>query len=530
MANIETFKFDKGVISKLKGLDIGKNWPIVYLIENGREIYIGQTLHAYIRAKEHLKNPDRNRLDKIHIISDSEYNLSATLDIESNLIQFTAADGNMTILNSNSGIVGHNYFDKQKYLAKFETIWQQLMDTKLVKKSLPVIKNSELFKYSPYKALTEEQLDIVKQLVKEIEVGKTNTYIVNGGPGTGKTILATYLFKFLKEQENTKNLEVGLVVPMTSLRDSIKKVFKNIKGLKASMVIGPSDVVKKKYDILIVDEAHRLKQRKNITNYKSFDDINKLLGLGPSGNELDWIIKNSRLRILFYDQNQSIRPSDIRPELFMLANAKSYDLRNQIRIGSGEDGDKYINFVESLFDGQNISPVRFDSYDFRIYDDIHKLVNDIKILDKKYGLSRMVSGYAWEWQSKNNPNQHDIEIDGLKFFWNSVNQNWVNSENAINEVGCIHTVQGYDLNYTGVIIGPEFSYDFQKKSFVVNIDNYKDMNGRRGIDDPEELQRYIVNIYKTLMTRGMHGTYLYIVDDNLRKYFSNITERRFEYA
>lgn len=123
------------------------------------------------------------------------------------------------------------------------------------------IENSDLFKYSPYKALTVDQKIIADELVKEIKSGKYKSYIINGDPGTGKTVLATYLFKRLKEIKETKDLKIGLVVPMTGLRGTLKKLFKNIKNLKSNMVIGPSNVTQK-YDILIVDEAHRLRQRK----------------------------------------------------------------------------------------------------------------------------------------------------------------------------------------------------------------------------------------------------------------------------
>lgn len=123
---------------------------------------------------------------------------------------------------------------------------------------------------------------------------------------------------------------------------------------------------------------------------------------------------------------------------------------------------------------------------------------------------------------KKDSSKHDIEIEEVKLNWNSVNQNWVYSENAINEVGCIHTVQGYDLNYAGVIIGPEISYNPNKKEFVIHAEKYMDINGRKGVDDPEELKRYIINIYKTLLTRGIEGTYVYIVDPGLREYFKEM--------
>lgn len=520
MTEIQTFEFSKNKFEEIKKCSFGSNWPVVYLIENGKELYVGETVNIYSRSNQHYENPERRRLNKIHVITDEEYNKSATLDIESSLIQYISADGRFVLQNGNHGLRDHNYFDRQKYQAKFEAIWKELQKIQLTQGDLVQIKNSDLFKYSPYKSLTIDQKAVADELLHEIKSGHERAYIVNGDPGTGKTILATYLFKQLSEVKETKHLKVALVVPMTGLRGTLKKIFKNIKGLSANMVIGPSDVTNQ-YDVLIVDEAHRLKQRKNIANFKSFDDNNKLLGLKSDATELDWIMKCSKSQILFYDKNQSIRPSDLSPAKFEELAVKKLELRSQLRVGGGEDGEKYIKFIQDVFDLVEVNDDKLNNYDFQIYEDIGKMVSDIKEKNSKMGLCRVVSGYAWPWASKKDVNKHDIEIDNIKLKWNSVNHNWVYSKNAINEVGCIHTVQGYDLNYAGVIIGPEISYNSVKKKFVVFPEKYMDMNGKRGVSNIEELERYIINIYKTLLTRGIHGTYLYIVDDGLREYFKN---------
>ncbi|MFA5421158.1 MAG: DNA/RNA helicase domain-containing protein, partial [Patescibacteria group bacterium] len=246
--------------------------------------------------------------------------------------------------------------------------------------------------------------------------------------------------------------------------------------------------------------------------------------LNSDATELDWITKCSKSQILFYDKNQSVRPSDLSPTKFEELAIKNFELKSQLRVGGGVDGEKYIKFIQDFFDLTKVSNNKFNNYDFKIYEDIGKMVSDIKEKNLKMDLCRMVSGYAWPWMSKKDPNKHDIEIDGVKLRWNSVNHNWVYSLNAINEVGCIHTVQGYDLNYTGVIIGPEISYDSIKREFKIHPEKYMDMNGKRGVDDIKELERYIINIYKTLLTRGIHGTYVYIVDKSLRNYFKNFLE------
>ena len=519
MSEIRTFKFSSLDSAEVRKYKFGHNWPVVYVIEDGKEIYIGQTTSISTRSKTHSKTPAKAHLSNMHVIGDDEFNLSATLDMESMLIQYVSAEGTFKILNGNGGLRNHDYFDREKYRAKFELTWNQLKQMSLVRQDLIQLRNSDIFKYSPYKALSEDQIITVSDIFNKLKKRERKSYIVNGKPGTGKTVLATYLIKYLAEHEETKDLKVGLVIPMTSLRKTLKKVFSKIPGLNSNQVIGPSDVIKQQYDLLIVDEAHRLKKRVNITNFKSFDDVNRKLNLGNEGTELDWILKSSMQQIFFYDKNQSVRPSDIDEHRFTELNAENYTLHSQLRV---EGGEEYIDFIDGLL---NFEPKTYYSkdYDFRIYDDIAKLISDIKENDAKHGLARVVAGYAWSWKTKNGKSDHDIEIDGTNLIWNSTNHDWVNSKNALNEVGCIHTIQGYDLNYAGVIIGPEISYDPIAKKLSVNPRKYMDINGRRSIDDPAELERYVINIYKTLLTRGIKGTYVYISDPELRKYFKEHT-------
>lgn len=512
MAQIQTFPFEKAEFEQLRNYHFGLNWPVVYLQEDGKEMYIGQTTNVYSRSKQHFDNPNKKRLKRIHVVTDEEFNMSSAYDFESLLIQYVSAEGLFKLQNGNGGLINHNYYEKEKYLAKLETIWPKLQEIGLVKENLIAIKNSEFFKYSPYKALTEDQLMVANQLVKSVATGRAVTHVVNGGPGTGKSILALYLLKYLKEDSTTKHLKVGLVVPMTSLRSTLERVLRRVPGLGSKMIIGPSDVAKQKFDLILVDEAHRLQRRVNITNFKSFDDTNKKLGLKKESTQLDWILKASVQQIFFYDERQSIRPADVRPIDFSKLKATHYELVSQMRIEGGGD---YLRFVDNLLELKPVSN-NSETYDFRLYDDIHQMVADIRKKNSDHSLARVVAGYAWPWRTRNAHEEFDIEIDGLKMVWNRTNVDWVNSSNAINEVGCIHTVQGYDLNYAGVIIGPELSCD-EQGNLVVDQKKYEDFNGKRSITHPDELQRYIINIYKTLMTRGIKGTYVYAVDDNLRE-------------
>lgn len=523
MSNITTFQFNKNGLEELSKYHRGLDWPVVYIIEGDREIYVGETIHAHSRSKEHMKNPERNKLKEIHIITDNTYNKSVTLDIESSLIQYMSAEGIKILQNSNGGLKEHSYYDRESYQAKFKGIWDKLKEKGLAKKELWDIKNSDLFKYSPYKALTEDQNIFVEKIFNDIKNEKAKTYIVNGQPGTGKTVLATYLVKYLKEHKDTKHLKIALVIPMGALRKTIKKVFSSIKGLSANMVVIANDVAIDNYDLVIVDEAHRLKRRKNLgAAFKAYDDINKKLKLDKEATQLDWIIKQSKHQVFFYDKNQSVTRADIRPEQFnKLKNVANYNLTTQLRVKGGDD---YIKFVENLLNlEKNIKGV--GAQDFKLFSDIGEMVAEIKEKDRKLGLCRMVAGYAWPWVSKPDRDgskskyEYDINIDGYELKWNSEMVDWVNSPNAINEVGCIHTIQGYDLNYVGVIIGSELKYDPIRREMYIDRNEYFDRNGQAGVTDEEELKRYILNIYKTLLTRGIHGTYVYVVDNELRKYF-----------
>jgi DUF2075 family protein/SOS-response transcriptional repressor LexA/DNA replication protein DnaC len=485
-------------------------------------MYVGETFRAYQRARQHLENPVRQKLKNIHIISDDEANKSATLDIESSLIEYLVADGKYILQNSNGGLQNHNYFDRERYRGKFEVIWEKLRSKKLAQKELHEIRNSDLFKYSPYKTLTDDQFLVANTLLKKIQEAQGGRFVVHGGPGTGKTIVASYIIKQLVEKGVTN---VGLVIAMTALRQTLKKVFRGIPGLSPSMVIGPNEVTNKHYQVLLVDETHRLRRRRNIPNYGSFDATNRKLNLPKDADELDWVLGAADNVILFYDKKQSVRPSDIQSQKVLGLNAESFTLTTQMRV---RGGDAYLEYVDNLLENTP-TPLNLPSndYEVRVFDDISEMLTAVRKKEKEHGLCRVVAGYAWEWRSKKDSTQPDIVIDGEKLFWNSQLTDWVNSPKALSEVGCIHTIQGYDLNYTGVIIGPEISFDSETRSIVIDRKQYKDANGHHGVTDPEELKRYIINIYKTLLTRGIRGTYIYIVDTNLREYVKNTLRQNF---
>jgi len=557
MSQIEIIKydFDESVKSELSDNQKVKNlWPIVYIIndKNIKEAYVGETTDGISRMSNHLKNDKKNKLTELRLISSDLFNKSATLDIESNLIKYMHGDGTYNLLNANLGIANHSYYQKDEvYWDLFKDIWHALKSEGVVNKNIEEINNSDLFKYSPYKSLSHDQLESIKSIMKVFVESDSKTIFVEGGAGSGKSILAIYLFKLLytdisdlKEldfddldfiellnqfKRKFINPKVALVVPMASFRNTLKKVFKNIKGLSNKMVIGPAEVANGEYDILIVDESHRLRRRVNLGAYfGSFDTAAQKMGfIKGESNELDWVVKQSNFQILFYDYGQSIKPSDVEKSKFdeiKRKNSKNiviHHLKSQFRVKGGLD---YVAYLDKLLNcSLPISSVKMElpSYEFLFFEDLSKMVLEIKIKNKKFGLSRVLAGYSWKWISKGSENKFDIVIGDVKLKWNSVSDDWINTENSVNEVGCIHTTQGYDLNYTGIIFGNEISYDKLNNEIIIQKDNYHDKTGKNSISDPNELKTFIVNIYKTMMLRGIKGTYIYACNKELQDYFKS---------
>ncbi|MEQ9168743.1 MAG: DUF2075 domain-containing protein, partial [Fulvivirga sp.] len=292
---INHYNFENSLFENFNTNHFAKDlWPLVYILSDGetKTAYVGETTDAYSRMSAHLKHSTKSKLTSVHLITSEKFNKSATLDIESNLIKYMAGDSVFTLLNANLGLANHNYYQKKEvYWDIFNDVWNQLRSEGITKHSIEHIDNSDLFKYSPYKSLTNEQSLSLFQILESLSTGKFENTIVEGGAGTGKTILAIFLFKILSShlddfnfkefgseenkyielvnniRQKLPNPKMALVVPMSSFRSTLKKVFKNIKGLSANMVIGPAEVSKQKYDLLVVDESHRLRRRVNLGAY-----------------------------------------------------------------------------------------------------------------------------------------------------------------------------------------------------------------------------------------------------------------------
>lgn len=537
------------------------NSPLVYILNDKKSIYIGETVNILTRLADHNANDAKKSLINRHAIHSALFNKSVTLHLESFLINHFSAEKSLRLLNLNLGNSGHYYYSKKEYEWLFPLLWERLQKLNIAKTSFEQLINSDIFKYSPYKSLNIDQREAVISILRSLIAGRSGIF-VQGTAGTGKTIIAIYLIKLLttpiqyferyemedefsatvynlltvyrakhgitKENEGELKDQMALVVSMTSLRDTLKKVFSSIDQLRSNMVISPTDITKRKYKIVLVDEAHRLRQRKNISGYGDFDKSNQRMGLDKEGTELDWIVKQSEHQIFFYDYNQSIRPTDLPALRFAnLKKSDSYDslqLHTQVR---SKGGDLFTDFIHRLFEMELDNQERFvsDEFELKLYDGFVEMRGKIFQREDDGGLARLVAGFSWEYKTKAKKNRHliDMTIEGVDLRWNSTMKDWINSKNAINEVGCIHTVFGKDLNYIAVVFGHEIDYDPQQKKIIIHRDRYKDINGKNKTDD-ENLEFYIKNIYKTLMLRAIKGVYIYVCNPSLREYLAQHME------
>ncbi|GAA1488029.1 DUF2075 domain-containing protein [Brachybacterium sacelli] len=543
------------------------NWPVVYLIEDGHDIYVGETGSADRRMRQHLKSQQKQHLREVRIVIDDRFNGSACLDLESLLIRLLDGDGKFDLLNRNEGITNQDYYQRSEYNDTFKEIFEELRSRGYFERTIPQIENSDLFKLSPYKALNTEQgiavLDIMEGLVEDLPRSENSLAVIQGDPGTGKTIVGIYLMKLMRDiaefdptdevegdsmfsdlfvegnRELFEGLRIGLVVPQKSLRLSIAKVFRKVPALRDAAVLTPYDVAdaEEDFDVLIVDEAHRLTQRASQahgTLTKRFGEITRrLFGTDDySLNQLDWLRARSRHTILLLDTAQSVRPADIEPEVFdrVIDETRQlerwYPLETQMRVKGGKE---YLDFARTMISDDPPPDVPdLQDYEVELFDDLGAMHQRIRERDAEFGLARLVAGYAWEWRSRRKNGEYDIELDGVRLNWNVSDVDWIASKTALEEVGSIHTVQGYDLNYAGVLIGGDLRIDPETELLAADKANYFDKKGKqnnrmRGRDTTDDdLLQYVTNVYRVLLTRGMRGTYLYVVDPLLRDRFRRV--------
>ncbi|WP_431031153.1 hypothetical protein [Plantibacter sp. RU18] len=197
------------------------DWPVVYLLDGGiaehtsagrlrvgtarveRDVYVGESLNVAARMRQHFDSIEKKHLTGLRVIVDQTFNKSVCLDLESFLIRLLAGDGSYQVLNRNDGIVDANYYERDRYRESFLEVFERLRADGVFTRSIPEIENSDLFKLSPFKALTQDQAiavdGVLAGLFEDIERGVRSTTVLQGDPGTGKTVVAIYLLKLIAD-------------------------------------------------------------------------------------------------------------------------------------------------------------------------------------------------------------------------------------------------------------------------------------------------------------------------------------------
>jgi len=363
---------------------------------------------------------------------------------------------------------------------------------------------------------------------KESSEKKKNVLIVEGGPGTGKSVVAINLLVELTNRELvvqyvTRNSAPRLVYE-TLLTNSFKKShISNMFNGSGSY----HSIEANSFDCLIVDEVHRLNAKSGMFSH-----------LGE--NQIKEIIRASKFSIFFIDEDQKVTLKDIGDKVEirrwakkLKANVAELKLESQFRC-NGSDG--YLAWLDNTLQIRETAndTLKANEYDFRIVDSPSELHNIIREKNKEKNKARLVAGYCWKWISKRNPQLKDIVIDGYKATWNldTDGQAWIIKPDSVSEVGCIHTCQGLELDYVGVIVGPDLivrngkiiTQPKERASTDKSVHGWKSLFRVNPEATMARLDSIIKNTYRTLMTRGQKGCYVYFVDEETRQYFEKYME------
>ena len=393
-----------------------------------------------------------------------------------------------------------------------------------------VKQNNEFILLDNQKVVYETAMEMAKK--SQID-GKKRCLIVKGGPGTGKTVLAINLLSDLTNKPYemvchyvTKNAAPRAVFKAKLKgKEKLSSIDNMFKGSGIYTEAKTNDV-----DVILADEAHRLNAKSGM--FKNLGE-----------NQIKEIICAAKFSVFFIDETQRIDIYDIGSvaeiekyldEFEVVGEErKILELESQFRC-NGSDG--YLAWVDDVLEIRNTANSDgFDiEYDIQILDNPNEVKNRIFELNKLNNKARLLAGYCWKWikEGKNNTDIHDIVIPEYNFemSWNLGNSStWAIDPESVNEVGCIHTSQGLEFDYVGVIIGKDLRYENGKivTDFKERASTDNSLKGIKAmyIENPEKALKIadeiIKNTYRTLMTRGQKGCYVYCEDKALANYLRN---------
>ncbi|MCR4863910.1 MAG: DUF2075 domain-containing protein [Bacteroidales bacterium] len=384
---------------------------------------------------------------------------------------------------------------------------------------------SSMVKGTPMFDLLDEQAVCYDMCLKAMlqcqKDRKKHTIVIQGGPGTGKSVLAVNLLMQILNQ--------GLITAYVTKNSAPRNAFLSLLTQNnAHRVIdinhlfrspfGLSKVPSNGYDCLIVDEAHRL--------------VYKMYGDWGGENQVKECIAASLLSVFLIDEDQTVTTKDmgsiaeikkwcdtLGSRMIMTPETK---LVSQFRCNGS---DAYIQFIDTLLQrSEEQMPITFTelNFDFKVFDSAVEMREALREKNQIANKARMVAGYCYDWNVKNGRGDYDIILpDGFKAKWNLAEDKiWAVNPNSFDQVGCIHTAQGLEFDYVGVLIGRDLTYDKDSGRILTNkaqISRDDHSSGIRTAPD-DQARRLILNTYKTLLTRGQKGCYVYCEDDSLRDY------------
>jgi DUF2075 family protein len=382
--------------------------------------------------------------------------------------------------------------------------------------------------------LLDEQKTILEKIVKATNdslTGQKRVLIISGGPGTGKSVISINALARLTGQRLNARYVTPNAAPRAVFESRLKKIF--AKADLRSLFSGSGSFTEtsaESFDALIVDEAHRLKMKSGM--FKNLGE-----------NQVKEIIKSAHTSVFFIDEAQKVTWSDV-GEISMIeeqaglagAIVERLELTSQFRCGGSDD---YMAWLDETLGAHADTAHYFslDKFDFQIFDSPTELHNVIKEKNKINNKSRVVAGYCWDWISQKKPELSDIKIDefGYKATWNltSDGSEWIISPKSVEEVGCIHTCQGLEVDYIGVIIGRDLiavdgvlkTDPSARAKTDKSLAGYKKELKEDPVSAEIKADEIIRNTYRTLMSRGMKGCYVYFVDPTTAEHFKKLLPR-----
>lgn len=564
---LKEFEEDKSIGVELNG------YPVVYIHtwkdKGMNKVYVGESNNIVQRTKQHY---DKGKFDKktwqshinnndadLYVIGHEHFNKSLTLDIENRLIQYLSSVKNIDRVLNGRGNPQGSYYPVSEFDGIFFKIWralrshnQELFPTK------NVVEDSAIFKASPLHKLTKDQLRAQSLIIERVQKAlvldeKSQLIFVEGSAGTGKTVLNSSTFYELicnyekvyeisSKNVREKKFNCCLLVNHDEQLTVYKQIFDKlgITDEYGELVFKPTSFInshdsKNPVDVVFIDEAHLLLTQGKMS-YRG-------------NNQLKDILERAKVVVTMFDSKQILTTEQYIDKKVLeeyrniSISKKNYiNLTHQLRMQTDEKSLNWLNkFIdEGIVDKIPKSSKKYEIKVFKTPKDLESAIKE-KAKNKKTNLSRLIATYDWPYIAGKNPKNGEfweVTIDDWHKPWNreltkKMNRNkkkeisslsWAEQPQTINEVGSTFTIQGFDLNYAGVIIGPSVKYRNNKVVFDPNAScNHKAIQYRTMQDGSKKQfgEEFLKNELNVLMKRGVNGLYIYAYDEELRNKLLN---------